>query len=70
MFTPLLIKTFICSSHRIEHKLELNPGTYNIRVKAKNNEGWSIYSDQATVVVQDERKLFFLSFLSSNNIKT
>ncbi|XP_037048344.1 lachesin-like isoform X2 [Bradysia coprophila] len=36
---------------RIQHKLSLDSGTWNARVKAKNADGWSLYSDQETIVV-------------------
>lgn len=40
------------SFNRIQHELNLAPGVWHARVKAKNTEGWSEYSDQATIVVQ------------------
>lgn len=48
--------TGLCS--RIQHKLSLDAGTWNARVKAKNADGWSLYSEQEKIVVHPSEYLF------------
>lgn len=43
---------------KIQHKLSLDSGVWHARVKAKNIEGWSSYSEQATVVVHPTHDSF------------
>lgn len=36
---------------RIKHILNMEPGNWTVRVKAKNTEGWSTYSTEEAIVV-------------------
>lgn len=37
--------------HRIKHILNMEPGNWTVRVKAKNTVGWSTYSTEEAIVV-------------------
>lgn len=37
--------------YRVEDKLELEPGTWHVRVRAKNSIGWSAYSIEEIIVI-------------------
>lgn len=38
-------------SIRIKHILQLEPGAWTVRIKARNDEGWSTYSTEQAVIV-------------------
>lgn len=42
---------FFVSFSRIKHILNMEPGNWTVRVKAKNTEGWSTYSTEEAILV-------------------
>lgn len=47
-------------SNRIQHKLSLSAGHWHARVKSKNIEGWSEFSEKTTIIVHPSKFSLFL----------